>query len=81
MSIRADLDAASEVLTIAIEGRFDFSAHKEFRESYEDVDSNPAKYSIDMRDANLRVCVVSRHKSYMLLIRMGNDGEDSIFYL
>ena len=72
MSIRAELDNASEVLTIAIEGRFDFSAHKEFRESYEDLDNSPTKYSIDMRDANY---IDSSALGMLLLLRDHAGGD------
>lgn len=39
-------------LTIAVEGRFDFSAHQEFRRSYEDVENPPQNYKVDMQDAS-----------------------------
>ncbi len=51
MSIHAELDANANKLTIAIQGRFDFSAHKDFRQSYEDVEGKPNSYAIDMREA------------------------------
>ncbi len=34
-------------LTVSIDGRFDFSSHKEFRDAYRDADTS-AKYVIDM---------------------------------
>ena len=34
-------------LTITIDGRFDFSSHKEFRDAYRDVDPG-ANYVVDM---------------------------------
>ena len=51
MAITSDYDAQDSHLTISVSGRFDFSAHKEFRESYEDADQ-PDRYTVDLREAN-----------------------------
>ena len=37
MSVTTDLDPDHKCLTIAIEGRFDFSAHKDFRAAMRQV--------------------------------------------
>ncbi len=34
-----------------MEGRFDFSAHRDFRETYESLDAQPKEFTVDMRDA------------------------------
>lgn len=36
-------------LTIAVEGRFDFSSHQAFRRAYEDVSNPPERYNVDMQ--------------------------------
>ena len=39
-------------LVVNIEGRFDFSAHQEFRDAYEKADSNISNYVINMKNAS-----------------------------
>jgi anti-anti-sigma factor len=50
MSIYASASDNGRALTINIEGRFDFSAHQDFRESYEGADVSPEEYCVDMKD-------------------------------
>ncbi len=38
-------------LTVQVEGRFDFSAHQEFRDAYEKSDDSVKSYVIDMSKA------------------------------
>ncbi len=52
MSINAEVSNDGETLVITVSGRFDFSAHKDFRDSYESVESPLSKYTIDMREAH-----------------------------
>ena len=75
MTIRTELDQDAQRLTIAIQGRFDFSAHKEFRDSYEGLEEAPNKYSIDMREA---VYIDSSALGMLLLLRdhAGGDNAD-----
>jgi anti-anti-sigma factor len=51
MGIRSELTSDGKGLTISIAGRFDFSAHKDFRQSYEDVDGELEHFTVDLRDA------------------------------
>ena len=51
MGIRSEATPDGKGLTIAIAGRFDFSAHKDFRQSYEDVDFEPSHFTVDLREA------------------------------
>lgn len=74
MTISANLDQSAEKLTIAVEGRFDFSAHKEFRESYENVDDIPKCYRIDMKEANY---IDSSALGMLLLLRDYAGGDDA----
>jgi anti-anti-sigma factor len=48
MSITSNISADGKTLTIAIDGRFDFSAHQEFRKSYEQVAKPVSAYVLEM---------------------------------
>jgi len=39
-------------LTISVSGRFDFSSHRDFRESYESVESRLSLYTVNLQDAS-----------------------------
>ena len=52
MTISSEVSQTGEELTITISGRFDFSLHQQFRDSYAELEKKPLKYRIDMRDAN-----------------------------
>ena len=73
MSIHAELDTNANKLTIAIQGRFDFSAHKDFRQSYEDLEGKPNSYAIDMREAEY----IDSSALGMLLLLRDHAGGDS----
>ena len=51
MSITSQLSDQGKILTIAIQGRFDFSALQNFRNAYEKVNPKPREYIIDLKDA------------------------------
>ena len=74
MTVTASYDDGAKKLTIAVEGRFDFSAHKEFRESYEGS-QDASSFSIDMTDANY---IDSSALGMLLLLRdhAGGDNAD-----
>lgn len=74
MSITTNLDQGSSKLTISVEGRFDFSAHKEFRDSYEQLDAQPSTYAVDMGAANY---IDSSALGMLLLLRDHAGGEQS----
>ena len=44
MAITALPSSDGQELTIHIQGRFDFSAHQEFRDAYERVSATPKRY-------------------------------------
>ncbi len=50
MPISAKLSDADDELIINVEGRFDFSAHQEFRSAYEDLARPPQHYAVDMTE-------------------------------
>ncbi|NKB98026.1 MAG: STAS domain-containing protein [Pseudomonadales bacterium] len=74
MSIDSNLDQASNKLTIAVDGRFDFSAHKDFRDSYEALEAKPEKFSIDMGGANY---IDSSALGMLLLLRDHAGGDQA----
>ena len=74
MAVSANFDEGSQKLTIAVEGRFDFSAHKDFRDSYEDREDSPQCYSIDMTAANY---IDSSALGMLLLLRDFAGGDSA----
>ena len=50
MAISSDLGDQG-ALTIRVAGRFDFSSHQAFRDSYEQIEGSPETYTVDMREA------------------------------
>ncbi|NOX49176.1 MAG: STAS domain-containing protein [Gammaproteobacteria bacterium] len=74
MTISAEMDEAASKLTIAVDGRFDFSAHKEFRQSYDSLSSKPSTYSIDMGQANY---IDSSALGMLLLLRDHAGGDQA----
>lgn len=72
MTIQKNFDENDAKLTIAVQGRFDFSAHKDFRESYESLQDKPERYSIDMSDANY---IDSSALGMLLLLRDHAGGD------
>ncbi|MEM7101061.1 MAG: STAS domain-containing protein [Pseudomonadota bacterium] len=73
MAVSASFDESAQKLTICVEGRFDFSAHKEFRDSYETIETATA-YSIDMSDANY---IDSSALGMLLLLRDHAGGDNA----
>ena len=49
MTVHSEPTPDGQGLTISVQGRFDFSAHKEFRSTYEGSDSK--RFTVDLRDA------------------------------
>jgi anti-anti-sigma factor len=52
MSITSSLSDKGDVLTIVVQGRFDFSALQLFRNSYEKISPKPNKFIIDLRESD-----------------------------
>jgi HptB-dependent secretion and biofilm anti anti-sigma factor len=50
MTVRSEVSPDGRGLTISVEGRFDFSAHRDFRESYERPNVDPDHYTVDLRE-------------------------------
>jgi len=65
---------ASGELTIKIQGRFDFSAHQEFRDAYEKVSDEPKAYIVDMKETTY---LDSSALGMLLLLRDHAGGDNS----
>lgn len=50
MTVTSTVNSDGSELTIVIKGRFDFSAHQDFRGSYETLSAKPDRFVIDMAD-------------------------------
>ena len=74
MSIRSHVSDDGKELVIAIEGRFDFSAHQEFRSTYETLPSKPTRFTVDMKDTTY---LDSSALGMLLLLRDHAGGGDS----
>jgi len=72
MPITSKLTADNSELTIAVSGRFDFSAHQEFRKAYERPGDKPKKIVIDMSGADY---LDSSALGMLLLLRDFAGGE------
>lgn len=75
MTISAKLSNPENELVINVEGRFDFSAHQDFRSAYEDVGANPNSYAIDMTDATY---LDSSALGMLLLLRDHAGGDEAL---
>jgi anti-anti-sigma factor len=71
MSVNTSLSGSE--LTVQIEGRFDFSAHQEFRDAYEKAGDAVKQYTIDMSNATY----LDSSALGMLLLLRDHAGGDS----
>ncbi len=74
MSVGSHLSADGKVLTISINGRFDFSAHQAFRDSYEKLSPTPTDIVVDMVDTTY---LDSSALGMLLLLRDHAGGDNS----
>ncbi len=74
MSVGSSLSPDGKVLTISINGRFDFSAHQAFRDSYEKLIPTPSEIIIDMVDTTY---LDSSALGMLLLLRDHAGGDTS----
>lgn len=74
MSITTKVSETDNELIINIEGRFDFSAHQEFRKAYEDVEIVPDSYLVDMHDTTY---LDSSALGMLLLLRDHAGGDQA----
>jgi len=74
MAITTDVTDSGNQLTIRIQGRFDFSAHQEFRSAYEAIDKSPEAYCVDMNETTY---LDSSALGMLLLLRDHAGGDTS----
>lgn len=74
MPISSTMSTAESELVINVEGRFDFSAHQDFRSAYENLDSQPEHFSVDMTEATY---LDSSALGMLLLLRDYAGGDHS----
>lgn len=72
MAISTQLSADGQELTIAIQGRFDFGAHQEFRDAYERVEGTPKRYQVDLQGTTY---LDSSALGMLLLLRDHTGGD------
>lgn len=75
MTVTSTVTSDGSELTIVIKGRFDFSAHQDFRSSYETLPARPDRFIIDMSDT---AYLDSSALGMLLLLRdyAGGDAAD-----
>ncbi|MDK2779515.1 MAG: STAS domain-containing protein [Pseudomonadota bacterium] len=75
MTVQASLAGNGRELTIKVDGRFDFSAHQEFREAYENVPGEVKSFVVDLGGTSY---LDSSALGMLLLLRdfAGGDGAD-----
>ena len=74
MTVSASLASNGRELTIKVHGRFDFSAHQEFRDAYEHGDSNVNSYIVDLSGTSY---LDSSALGMLLLLRDHAGGEQA----
>jgi anti-anti-sigma factor len=74
MSILSTTSTDGRGLIISIQGRFDFSAHQEFRESYEKRTDEPDEYCVDMKQTTY---LDSSALGMLLLLRDHAGGDNA----
>ncbi|MFP8965877.1 STAS domain-containing protein [Pokkaliibacter sp. CJK22405] len=79
MAIWSQLSDDGKELTISIQGRFDFSAHQDFREAYEQVgEGQVEQFVIDMRETSY---LDSSALGMLLLLRDHAGGDGSSIHI
>lgn len=74
MTITRAFSDDKKELTINVHGRFDFSAHQDFRTAYESLDTLPESFSVDMTEATY---IDSSALGMLLLLRDHAGGDHS----
>lgn len=74
MAVASELSGNGEELVIRVTGRFDFSAHQEFRDAYELLADRPRRYRVDMRDTSY---LDSSALGMLLLLRDHAGGDNA----
>ena len=73
MSVTSSVAADGGALIIRVVGRFDFSEHESFRQSYELVQERPTRYVVDLGETSY----LDSSALGMLLVLRDHAGGDS----
>ena len=74
MAISTRVSDSDNELIINVAGRFDFSAHQDFRSAYEDIEQPPTSYAVDMSDTTY---LDSSALGMLLLLRDHAGGDNA----
>lgn len=72
MSVTSRIDREKSIVTIAIDGRFDFAQHKDFRNAYQNIAPGSMKFIVDLSKASY---LDSSALGMLLLLREHVGGE------
>jgi len=74
MGVQSNIDSSGKELTVKIDGRFDFSAHQEFRDAYEGIPADVNSYVVDLGDTSY---LDSSALGMLLLLRDHAGGDNA----
>lgn len=74
MGVQSNIDNSGKELIIKIDGRFDFSAHQEFRDAYENISNDVKSYIVDLGNTSY---LDSSALGMLLLLRDHAGGDNS----
>jgi anti-anti-sigma factor len=74
MGVQAEIDSSGKELTIKVDGRFDFSAHQEFRDAYESISTDVNNYIVDLSSTSY---LDSSALGMLLLLRDHAGGDNA----
>ncbi len=75
MSLNINYDIDVKTLTLILDGRFDFLALKEFQEYYDQIESKPEKYIIDLEKSTY---IDSSVLGMLLSLKDGVNKDDKL---
>jgi anti-anti-sigma factor len=74
MGVQFNIDNSGKELTIKVDGRFDFSAHQEFRDAYEAISNDVQSYVVDLGSTSY---LDSSALGMLLLLRDHAGGDNA----
>lgn len=74
MGVQSNIANSGKELTIKVDGRFDFSAHQEFRDAYEGISSDVTHYVVDLGNTSY---LDSSALGMLLLLRDHAGGDNA----
>ena len=74
MGVQSEIDSSGKELTIKVDGRFDFSAHQEFRDAYESISTDVNNYVVDLSSTSY---LDSSALGMLLLLRDHAGGDNA----